>query len=92
MDKIYRVSYILGGITERTDDFSIDGNPDIRDTDIFVEAIAKKFNGVWGVDVKKVEILSVVVGHYEKRLRPGRVRLPSPMGYRRVFVEDGGKY
>lgn len=94
MEKIYRVSYILSGITERTDDFNAEemangfnvahmvGNS----TESAIEAIREQFSGVWGFDPNAIEVKSIVHGHYEYRPVPG-INLPFFKGDR-VFVAD----
>lgn len=83
MEKIYRVSYILNGITERTDDFT---NMADNSTESAVNAIREKFNGTWGFDPNGIEVKSIITGHYEYRPVPG-INLPFFKGDR-VFVAD----
>ena len=85
MEKIFRVTYILSGITVRTDDFTDDAM-DGNSTESAVKAIRKQFNGVWGFDSNAIEVVSIVPGHYEYRPVPG-INLPFFKGDR-VFVAD----
>lgn len=85
MEKIFRVTYILSGITVRTDDFTDDAM-DGNSTESAVKAIRKQFNGVWGFDPNAIEVESIVPGHYEYRPVPG-INLPFFKGDR-VFVAD----
>lgn len=64
MGNIYRVNYVLSGITERTDDFDTmaDGTAESA-----VKAIQEKFHGVWGFDPEAIEVKGILVGHYEVR-------------------------
>lgn len=64
MKKIYEVTYILGGITERTDRFD---NMTDNSTESAVKAIQDKFDGVWGFDPDAIEVKKIVSGHYERR-------------------------
>lgn len=99
MDKIYRVTYILNGTTERTDDFvqSLD-NPYYRhtlngfrsatmadnSTESALAAIRDEFDGVWGFDPNAVEIKSIITGHVEYKTRP-TVKFAAPKPF---FVAD----
>ena len=102
MEKIYRVSYILNGIIERTDDFATPGSPLIASTldgwnvatmtdgstESAIHAIRQKFNGVWGFNPDAIEIKSVVGGRYEYH-QPANVGRPLPFFKgNRVFVAD----
>lgn len=94
MEKVYRVSYILSGITERTDDFTADGMANgfnvahmaDNSTESAINAIREQFNGVWGFDPNGIEIKSIDVGHYEYQPDP-RCNLPFFKG-KKVFVVD----
>lgn len=102
MEQIYRVSYIINGITERTDDFAAAGNPATANmadgwavatmadgsTESAIQAIRHKFNGVWGFNPDAIEVKAVVTGHYEYR-QPVTVApvLPFFKG-NKVFVAD----
>lgn len=94
MEKIFRVTYILNGITERTDDFNAEGMANgfnvahMSDSseESALNAIREQFNGVWGFDPNEIEVKSVVSGHYEYQPVPG-LNLPFFKGDR-VFVAD----
>ena len=83
MKKVYRVSYIHNGITERTDDFTTMTD---NSTESAVKAICEMFNGVWGFNPNGIEIKSIVSGHYEYQPDP-RCNLPFFKG-NKVFVAD----
>ena len=102
MDKIYRVTYTIGGITERTDDFvSNADNPYYRrtsngfnaatmsddSTESAINAIREKFKGVWGFNPDAIEIKSIITGHVEYV----ECKIPRAAKLRRprpVFVAD----
>ncbi len=86
MEKIYRVSYILNGITERTDDFT---NMTDNSIESAVNAIREKFNGTWGFNPNGIEIKSIIAGHYEYQMptNPSVARLPFFKG-NKVFIAD----
>lgn len=102
MDKIYRVTYTIGGITERTDDFvSNADNPYYRrtlngwnaatmsddSTESAINAIREKFKGLWGFNPDAIEIKSIVTGHVEYV----ECKIPRAAKLRRprpVFVAD----
>ena len=94
MKKVYRVSYILNGITSRTDDFNAEGmshgfnvaHMADNSTESAINAIREQFNGVWGFDPNDIEIKSIVSGHYEYQPDP-RCNLPFFTG-KKVFVAD----
>lgn len=85
MGKIFKVNYILDGVTEHSDEFDnmVDGSVESA-----INAIKDKFNGVWGRDSSSIKIKSVISGHYEY-IKPLRNR-PLLLGFKgnRVFVED----
>lgn len=85
MKKIYQVTYILSGITERTDDFNnmVDGSVESA-----TKAIKEKFKDVWGFDPNAIEVKSVISGHYEY-IMPARKR-PAMPGFKgtRTFVAE----
>lgn len=85
MGKTFRVTYILSGITVRTDDFD-DNAMHGNSPESAVKAIREQFNGVWGFDPNAIEVKSIVPGHYEYRPVPG-INLPFFKGDR-VFVAD----
>ena len=80
MKKAYKVSYILSGITERTDIFT-----DMTDnsTESAIKAIREKFNGAWGFDPESIEVKETVSGHFERKADPRW-----PFGSFRFFVAD----
>ena len=84
MEKIYRVSYILSGITERTDDFATMHD---NSTESAVKAIREKFNGVWGFEPNGIEIVSIISGHYEYIMPTSVPRLPFFKG-NRTFISE----
>ena len=102
MEKIFRVTYTLDGITERTDDFATPGSSLIESTrngwndatmtdastESAIQAIQQKFNGVWGFNPAAIEVKEVISGHYEYR-QPVTVApaLPFFKG-NKVFVAD----
>ena len=102
MEKISRVSYILNGITERTDDFAAEGNHAAANmaegwnvatmtdgsTESAIQAIRQKFNGVWGFNPDAIEIKAVVSGHYEYQ-QPDHIGHPIPFFKgNKVFAAD----
>lgn len=102
MDKIYRVTYTLSGITERTDDFVPNAdNPYYRrtlngwnaatmaddSTESAINAIREKFKGVWGFNPDAIEIKSIVIGHVEYKTHTD-ARFKLIRRPRPVFVAD----
>lgn len=97
MEKIYRVSYILNGVTERTDDFNAEGMDNgfnvshmvDNSTESAIKAIREQFSGVWGFDPNGIEIKSIITGHYEYQMptNPSIARLPFFKG-NKVFIAD----
>lgn len=81
MESIYRVTYVLSGVTERTDDFDTmaDGTAESA-----VKAIREKFHGVWGFDPEAVEVKGIIKGHYEQSVVVPR-NIPKTVW---VFVAD----
>lgn len=80
MEKAYKVTYVLSGITKRTDLLTMEND----DTESAINAIRKKFAGVWGFDENSIDVKQIISGHFE----PARCNIPALNGKGKVWVAD----